>query len=384
MDSDTRRILAPDLARGFMLLLIALAHAPLYLSTAARGPDGRPTAVSAADQVVSVVEELFVHSRAYPLFAVLFGYGLVWSLERRRREGASDAVARSTVRRRGWWLLLFGLVMALVVTPVEILGAYGLVAVLVAGLLVRSDRALNRAIWILTPVMAALVVVGTVTFIAPTGAGASEPWSTLGYGLGELITRVVLWIVVVLSNVAFYPILLVVLIGAWAARRRILEDVPRHRALLRRTAVGGITVAVAGSLPQVLLGIGALPADAATWTLSLQVLTGVFGGLGYAAAFALFAHSVRSRTAEIRPLVATGRRSLTSYIVMEAALVVLMSSVFLGLGERTGVAGAAAVAVAAWAAAVASATLLDRAGRPGPADQLLRRLVRGRVRVAVR
>ncbi|MFI6505351.1 hypothetical protein [Nonomuraea typhae] len=38
------RALAPDLARGFMLLLIALAHAPTFISNAGLGPSGLNTA----------------------------------------------------------------------------------------------------------------------------------------------------------------------------------------------------------------------------------------------------------------------------------------------------------------------------------------------------
>jgi hypothetical protein len=42
-------------------------------------------------------------------------------------------------------------------------------------------------------------------------------------------------------------------LGAWAARRRLLDEPERHRSLLVRTAVAGIAAAVLLGLPMALL-----------------------------------------------------------------------------------------------------------------------------------
>jgi uncharacterized membrane protein YeiB len=47
----------------------------------------------------------------------------------------------------------------------------------------------------------------------------------------------------------------------------------------------------------------------------------------------------------------------------------------IGLGAHVDSLGALAVALVVWLTAVALAAALDRAGRPGPADALMRRLV---------
>src|ERR687890_410606 len=67
---------APDVARGAMLLLIALANVHLYLY--GRPLDVRlyPVPESAADRVVTALQLLLVDGRAYPLFGLLFGYGI--------------------------------------------------------------------------------------------------------------------------------------------------------------------------------------------------------------------------------------------------------------------------------------------------------------------
>lgn len=375
-----RRILAPDLARGFMLLLIALAHTPLYVSSLPPGADGRLRDGSVADHIAAGVLDLAVLNRSYPLFALLFGYGLVWQLKRVLREDPDEAAAaRAQLRRRGRWLLLLGLAMALLVTPIEILGAYGLTALLVAGVLVRGEAATARAIRVVAPISVVLAVAGALMTMAP-GAAEDQVASTaaLGYGVVDLVTRVVVWLFVVLTNLIGYPIVLMVLAGGWAAHRGLLERPEEHRDLLRRVVAVGLPVSVLGGVPLLLVGVGALPASAAFVTQSLSVVTGLAGGAAYAAAFGLLGPRLREDSAWLRPLRATGQRSLTAYVTLEGAIVVLLSGTFLGLGEHVAGAGAAGLAVLAWGLAVVLATALGAAGRQGPAEALLRRVTRRR------
>lgn len=85
------RAIAPDVARGAMLVLIALANVHVYAFDHALGPRGYPRDLSVADQVVVVLQMLLVDGRAYPLFALLIGYGIV-QLSRRRTESGNGAV----------------------------------------------------------------------------------------------------------------------------------------------------------------------------------------------------------------------------------------------------------------------------------------------------
>src|SRR5690606_18395667 len=80
MAAPTARALAPDLARGIMLLAIASAHAPLFVTDVNRG-------VPMANAVFEVFHLLFIGNHARPMFAFLFGYGLVQMLNQRTRRG---------------------------------------------------------------------------------------------------------------------------------------------------------------------------------------------------------------------------------------------------------------------------------------------------------
>lgn len=63
-----------------MLLLIAVANVPVWL---AMFPDS--AASGGLDRVWLFIRTLFVDHRAYPLFALLFGFGLMIMVRRRRR-----------------------------------------------------------------------------------------------------------------------------------------------------------------------------------------------------------------------------------------------------------------------------------------------------------
>ncbi|HVE96544.1 MAG TPA: hypothetical protein VNA67_06125, partial [Pseudonocardiaceae bacterium] len=85
------RSLAPDVARGAMLLLIALANAHLHLYGRPVGVRGYPIPESTAERLVVLGQMTFVDGRAYPMFAFLFGYGIVQLWRRQTSKGVDAA-----------------------------------------------------------------------------------------------------------------------------------------------------------------------------------------------------------------------------------------------------------------------------------------------------
>ena len=190
---------APDVARGFMLLLIALANAPFWMILLRTRAE-----VTGADAVWMGLRAAFVDHRSYPLFAMLFGFGLATMARRRieagprstgavaadadpavanasaadtatarattstaatgasadtataraTRSGASAATditdtatahraatadARRLIRRRGLWMLVFAAVHGALFMG-DIIGAYALIAVVLAGPIAGRGR----------------------------------------------------------------------------------------------------------------------------------------------------------------------------------------------------------------------------------------------------
>src|SRR5699024_6338778 len=130
--------------------LIVLANSAFYLHGAA-GQGPHPLDGSTADSVAQAILLVGVDLRVYPMFALLFGYGLVMIMRSRTARGASEAQARRQVQRRNLWLIVFGAVHALLLGGGDSLGAYGLTGLLVVWLFLRrSDTVLlvwRRSAW---------------------------------------------------------------------------------------------------------------------------------------------------------------------------------------------------------------------------------------------
>ena len=416
------RALAPDLARGIMLLLIVLSNTAFHLWAARRGPSGwQPADGSWLDHAVQFTMIIVLDLRVYPLFAFLFGYGMMQLFLRQTAAGNSERGAARILRRRSLWLIVIGLLHSTLLMAGDIVGYYGVLS-LVLGLvfLRRSERALKR--WICAgavlivffaaqPVVSALLR-GELGTLGDAGAepGFMAYAAQEGNWLTAAGTRLEtgLFITFLASALALVGGGYVVfLLGFWAARRRVLEEPGRHRTLLRRTAVIGITVGWLGALPAALAHVGALdvPADAQSEEGALTLLRDVTGnaaGLGYVAAVALFVHWWTSRRARVgageiagsaasaiggagagagatvvAAVSAVGKRSLSCYLAHSLLFAPVLAAWGLGLGEHLSSWTMALFAVGVWLLTVAGAYALERAGRRGPAEAVLRRLMYG-------
>ena len=369
------RAVGPDLARGAMLLLIALANAHAYLHGREVGVRGYPEQLDRLDAVVVWLLMTVVDGRAYPFFALLLGYGLVQLLRRLERAGEPVAGARSLLRRRGRWLLLLGLLHALLLFSGDILGAYGLLAVLLAGAVTGSS---DRRLLLAAGAWSVLVVVVAAVHGVPAPPGTESFLPSLGTTdpLRALGLRLVEWLGLVMFGAGI--VAPAALVGAWAARRGLLDEPERHVRRLRTGASVGLAVGLVGAQPFALMAAQAWQSPSLPVTLLAAVLhtvTGYAAGLGYACLGGLVAVRLRTRRGPVATaLVATGQRSLTCYLAQSAVFVALLASYGGGLGNELGVAEVTVVALATWLGTVLLAAVLARAGRRGPFEVLLQRL----------
>ena len=157
------RALAPDLARGAMLLLIALANVSAYLwGRPTTGAAVHPEPTNAADAVLRFVMTVMVDGRALPMFSFLFGYGMVQFAQARRARHFPEDTIRRFLRRRHLALIAFGVTHAALLFHGDVLGTYGLIGLgLVALLFGRRERTLRVWAWVLFA-LAVIVAVGTL------------------------------------------------------------------------------------------------------------------------------------------------------------------------------------------------------------------------------
>jgi uncharacterized protein len=363
-------VLAPDLARGVMLLFIAVANSHYFV----RGESylaGFPLDGSALDATVACVVTTLVDGRAFPLFGVLFGYGVVQLVRRQQDAGGPWRTVRRLVRRRSLWMMVIGFLHCVLLYVGDIVAAYGLLALLLV-------TAVRWKEWVLLTLAGAVFVVLSLPGDPDASLrGGPDPTMLPPDPVTAVVERAAAWPVLVPLEAV--GLLVPFLLGIVAARRRLLEEPVRHRALLRVVAVAGIGVAAAGGLPLGLTVAGVFPAGADLGPLvTVHDSTGYLGGPGYAAALALLAARIGQRRGPVtRAVTAVGQRSLTCYLSQSVVWTLVFAPYALDLGDDLGVTATAGLAIATWLATVGLAELMRRKGHRGPAEVLLRRLTYG-------
>ena len=370
----TDRALGPDLARGIMLLFIALANSHYFLSgSSVLG--GFPQDGSPLDRVVIWLIATFVDGRSFPLFGLLFGYGVAQIV---RRQTGPPRTTRRLLRRRSLVLIGLGLLDAFLFYVGDILAMYGVLLLLGAWVVRLRDR------WLL------LIAVPFLVLNTLPGGGSlatstdpPDPSMLPPDLVSQLVDRaVVVGYIALLGPIGFaVPFLL----GLMAGRRRILERPGQHRRLLGVTALVGVGVSTLGAQPVALVLAGALarPDEATLAYLGpLHDLTGLLGGCGYAALIVLVADRLRPDGPVTRALAATGQRSLTCYLVQSVTWWLIFTPYLLDLSGVLSVTATALLAAATWLLTVLLADRMRRAGHRGPFEVLVRRVTYGPPRLA--
>lgn len=392
-----KRLLAPDFARGSMLLMIVLSNTAIFLygGTHERSANfSEPT--TAADSVTQFLMIALLDVRSYPLFAFLVGYGLVQALNGRLARGASNSEAHTVIRSRNRWLLLFGFVHAALLLGSEVLAAYGIIGLVLCSLFLGgSERRLRGGIILGVTLLSLVFVLAVATLVTllvvdPSGpAMATRPDEFGGLnGSGEenylasMVVRLMSWVSLLFINAFGVVLPTAMLIGFWAARHRVIEEPERHRRLLRNTALFGIPLGLAGSLPAALHHVGAFEV-APFYGLSSAAFggmvwtSGLAQGLGYAALFVLISTRLERRgrpPVVITSVAALGKRSLSGYLTHSIIMAPMLSAWGLGLGGWFTNSTMALYAIALWLFTVVIAALMERRGAQGPFERLLRHL----------
>ena len=401
--SRGQRFPAPDVARGFMLLFISLANIPFWVATT------RSSAPSdAVDTVWLWARTLLVDHRAYPLFAMLFGFGLVTMVNRRIASGTQSYLqslpgveagrepteqeevwareqatvgARRLVRRRGLWMVLFGAAHAMLFSG-DIIGTYGLAAVVFAGWLARKHRKRAMAVSVVATVATISTMHTMGSHVAAQGLSAA---AVMKQGAGESATTllsyvsgsVTSWAGNSVTTVLFSMVVPAMFLGARLADTDFLAHPERHRRLLTGVGLGSLGIGAAGGIGY---GIWATGGTLAGWTAPLHEVTGLAGACGWLALLALYAGepTADGRLAGLRRLASNvGRRSMTAYLSQSLlfATIFLALPTLTGIGLHLGEARAAGIALAVWLATVGLCAVLERGGHAGPFETLLRTAV---------
>ena len=230
------RALAPDLTRGALLLFIALANAANVAFAGQPGVDPTPHGF---ERVVNFFMLTLVDARAYPVFAIMFGYGLVQLHRRQQAAGGDPTSARRVLLRRNGWLVVFGLAHATFLYFGDFLGAYGIVGLACTWLLLPRSPRFHRVALVLWGVQTLSMTWLAVRLVLPAGHASGQaglensPNPSLAADSFARCDGPPAGRVAGPHRSRCCRSSIVVWLGIWAAQHRILEHPERHLRLLR-------------------------------------------------------------------------------------------------------------------------------------------------------
>jgi uncharacterized protein len=382
------RLLTLDVLRGIALLGVLVANAwawfsGLFFHLADFRPElARATLDSAAFHFVAI----FINGKAIATFSFLFGLGFAVQARRAEARGVDPGALH---RRRLAVLLGIGVLHALVWYG-DILMIYALLGFALPQVRRCGDRTLLA--WAGVALAAVPLAFGAWSILAgpPTprphlAAHHAAMLETFRSGDPARIVPAnlqMLWNTYV-SRAGIQvgaQLLGLFLLGVWAGRVRILEQVPAYRGAFRRIAVWGAAVALPSGL--MLEAVRSFPAlraaTAGAWpSLGLTALR-ILAVVPLAAAYVsivvlLMEHSAwRRRLAAFAPV---GRMALSNYLAQTVVCVWIFYGG--GLVGRVGPAAAVGIALPVFALQMAWSRWWLARFRFGPAEWLWRALAYG-------
>ena len=397
------RILAPDVARGFTMLGIAVANATtawLYISPDTPGSTaGGVVNNSILDKIAIILGSIFTHVRGLPMFATLLGYGVGMIAMSLQRRNYPPKKARLVLIRRYFFLAIFGILHLSLLFFGDIMFVYGVMGIILALLYRFKDKTLliiTGVLGTLGLILAAIMTIGVsaegassrtevmTSFIQTLSSPdsyatlVSHAFTSLSFQIGNLLT----------GFLFFFPIMI---LGMVAARHNVLGQPEKYKTLLTRFAIVAVIISFGVGIPLGLAEIGVLPENTVLHLQSLNQVAGIWAGPGIVASIALATLPLQRRIdaahaggtgyplpVPLQALIALGKRSMTGYLLQSIVFVLLTSTFTIGLGRGQGAWEATLIAILIWAITLVIAYALEKANLRGPFEVVHRRLSYGR------
>lgn len=370
------RIDALDMLRGFALLGIFIAnmltfHSPYFYI------DPHSYFSTPGDMASYKIINIFVEASFYPIFAMLFGYGLNMQYEKAIANGTSYV---PMMARRLAILLGFGLIHALFVWSGDVLFSYALMGfIMIAAVRIPKKWLMwIAAIVYLIPTLLFIGLIYALYKLDPNQLMdgfvdiqqielAITAYAHGSYG-EALVFRMTEWLLVGFANslLGVFMILPLIMIGAAFSKRKLFERAAEWKG---RIAVVGLIALVAGvfikSWPYI---------DGHNYynTLIQQLIGGPILAIGYACVIILLCQLPIFMTI-FRPISKAGRMSLTTYLTQSIVATLLFYGYGFGLYGKVDIETGSLIAVGIFVIQVIFAELWLLKFRMGPFEWLWRK-----------
>lgn len=322
--SEGDRIHQLDAIRGFALFGIFLVNMPTFLQPALFLPEnGLPVEHSSLDEWIRLVFNMFVQTKFYTIFSILFGAGFYLFMSRAEQKGGA---ARLLYVRRLIGLLLFGLAHLFFLWYGDILHTYALTGLFLLFFYRVSEKNIRRWAWTLLfslQMLYALTLLipedpaNSVTNASPVLVEQANEVYNFGTWMEWVSFRIANELPLLLSNewFAIWSVLPLFLFGLTLARRDVFYQTDRYLASTKK--VWWVTLVLSGVLvamiPLLQYGIVHFPAPA---LISVQVFVG-WSGLALCAFYIcslLLLYETRRGRDILKHLEPVGRMALTNYL----------------------------------------------------------------------
>ncbi|NMO17038.1 DUF418 domain-containing protein [Pyxidicoccus fallax] len=400
------RVVLLDALRGFALFGVFLSNSITWFSGRTLLPREQAQAMGAPmlEMVVGSAYQFLVNQKFITIFAFLFGLG--FSIQMTRAEARGSSIVPLYLRRL---LILMGIgfVHLFAIWVGDILHTYAMVGFLLLLFRARSHRAVLG--WAVGLMVTMSLVLPTLQRFGPVWLYGAEAAAELAKATQaeaaaqraaflEALSSHSLWTAQAGNGRYFIDtfmrldrlkwmgfILARFLFGLLAGRLLLLQDVERHRPLLRRLVAWGLSAGVVingtGLVMYRLRSMGKLgTAGDSAWMFylnALQELGFLAMAAGYVALFALLFQRVRWQRV-LGVLGPVGRMALSQYLLQSVVSVCIYNGWGLGLIGKLPSSRVVAICFVVFAVQVVLSHWWLARFRFGPAEWLWRSLTYGR------
>ncbi|HEV7645372.1 MAG TPA: DUF418 domain-containing protein [Pyrinomonadaceae bacterium] len=388
--SLSERIEILDVLRGLAVCGILIGNMQ-WFSGYGMMPEALEANTPLYDQITHFLVHFFVEGKFYSIFSFLFGFGFALQIARAEERGDLKA---SLFKRRLLWLLVIGLLHAYLLWAGDILSIYAVMGFVLILFRKKTDASLLK--WSFA-MMAVPVVTYTLLYIlfvsfAPADAAAkfeaakADGWSNAlttvpqsnywqivsSYNLQYIVGR---YMELILA-MRLPKILAMFLLGFYAYRIGVFQDLSTHKILIRRVLIWGLGIGLAGSII-----FAAVSGHEAVFA---PTLAGVGGVITYAFSVPALALGIAALVATLwqkgtwQKMLAVfapvGRMALTNYLLQTVICVLIFYGYGFGMFGKFGALVSTLIALAIFAFQIVLSSLWLKYFRYGPMEWIWRQL----------
>ncbi len=377
MNRPGTRLQIIDAMRGFSLLGIIMANMLIFQYGSWGLIDIQAKSFSSADHIVKGLLEVLVVGSFMPIFALLFGFGMMKMKESLEQRQLSPYTHLS---RRFALLMLIGMIHAFFIWDGDILTYYG--AFGFGLLLYMRCRPNTLLVWTALGFGVLLLIGLASLFIPDSGDGSADPSYLMnmltvysqGSYLDILLHRntetpfgsfafsfVLMFLLLLTTSMLYIPLFW---LGMYLAKKGTFEQASTKRAFYMRGTLIFVPIGLALKLTPLLIPV-----------LEWETLAVLFGGpvlaIGYMFAFAWVYVIIGERRWMTR-FAAVGKLSLTNYLLQSIIATTLFYGYGFGWFGQLGVAMGAVIALGIYVLQWLLSPIYLRHYSYGPVEKLLR------------